>query len=1098
MQKGFTGMSFHVDVAGRLVRLGLGLVVGVAMLVAASAASAAPGDLDTSFGTNGITTTSVGTHGGDGADQMVRQSDGKLVVVGTGRDASGNLVVQLARYTASGALDTGYGTNGLVTLPEDGGRALFGPSLAIQPNTGEIVVAGTWGNPASVNTPQGDFGAERVDTFGNVDSSFGSGGFVDTQLGVAGSDVATAVVAGPSNDEFYIGGSAGPSVGAPTDMAVAAYNGAGTLDTSFGSGTGKVLTPISGGSGAINALAMDGSNIVAAGSFFNTTSGQPSIAVMRYTSSGSPDSAFNSGSPSTFNVGTDSYAHAVLVQSTHKIVVGGVGGEGSGVSCAVLGRLNSDGSRDTAFGSGGDAHACFGSNSGDDSEAYGLASDGTYIYAAGNSFINSTTQSHVALARFSSDGVLDTSFGSSGMVTSDPAGSSNQSNANAIVLDGSNPVIAGQAFNTSTSTTYFALERFLGSAVAPTNSSAPYYFGSYDSQDGWALPGKTIWGDAGVWTGGPTSFVFEWQLCPSANSTLGCQTEQSDDVSASSSGHTVDHYAVPAAGEGSYLRLEVKGVNSAGYNGAFGTPLFVASPPSNTQQPTVGLNGSTPYPKKTLTATTGTWSGTQPMTYDYTWLRCSSSGYPCDSTPAQSGGSNQYVIQPADVGHKLLLQVDATNAAGSVTANAPTFTGTVQPLPPPKVDAEYEPDPSNWFKTIDFSSGKHPTFTVGDEITADGECDDTGSGISHCEFTDSVNGTTDQVIPAQDSGSGEGFSAQFPFADFHAATPGWHTLSLWATSGDQSQANHTDLVYRVVPPPPPKQQVAHNHRAVGAGPTVLDPLVCQFNPNTCHLIYSGSTPVGEVQDDSLRTTAWLYPLNGAQVIPGGSGNVIPGGSGNVIPGGSGNLFDLTYAGRVICAGSGNVIPGGSGNLAAQLISDKGLGIISDKGLGIISDNGIGLIGNNAQLFMAPGAQLDPSNQLAMQMASQAGFASGGGFTGLISVNHNTLISDKGLGAADIASVASATKHPRTVRLGSGSSVVGRRGDRGHLTVLFNKRGSALIAKVARLNAQRKRHHKRLIKLTLLITTKFKPNTGAPAVSRTRTITITPMPPPKKK
>jgi hypothetical protein len=225
----------------------------------------------------------------------------------------------------------------------------------------------------------------------------------------------------------------------------------------------------------------------------------------------------------------------------------------------------------------------------------------------------------------------------------------------------------------------------------------------------------------------------------------------------------------------------------------------------------------------------------------------------------------------------------------------------------------------------------------------------------------------------------------------------------------------------------------------------------------------------------------------------------------VIAGGSGNLFELIYAGRVICAGNGNVIAGGSGNLAAQLISDKGLGIISDKGLGfisnsglgLISDKGLGLVGDNAQLVMAGGSQLVASNQLAMQLASNAGFASGGIYSALISHDGGSVISHDGGSAADLASVASG-KHPRAIQLGAGSSLVARRGDRGHLTVLFSKRGSALIAKVARLNAQRMRHHKRLIKLTLRITTKFKPKTGAPAVTRTRTITITPMPPPKKR
>ena len=68
----------------------------------------------------------------------------------------------------------------------------------------------------------------------------------------------------------------------------------------------------------------------------------------------------------------------------------------------------------------------------------------------------------MALARFTANGALDSSFGSGGYVTSDAAGAGNDSNANAIVVDGSNPVIAGQAYNNTSHTTYFALERFTG------------------------------------------------------------------------------------------------------------------------------------------------------------------------------------------------------------------------------------------------------------------------------------------------------------------------------------------------------------------------------------------------------------------------------------------------------------------------------------------------------------------------------------------------------------------------------------------------------------------------------------------------------------
>ena len=427
-----------------------------ARTVTASFRSGSSGGLDPTFGASGVTLTPVGD-GGDGGTGIVREGDGSLAVVGSGFDSHGNLVPEAAHYSSNGVLDQSFGSNGLAALPSHNGDILFEPTIAYQSSTGDLIVAGTWESPTNLYTT-GDLGLVRLKPDGTVDMSFGTGGIVDTAVGSGGNAYAVVV---NSSGEIYVGGSAAPSGGGDSEMAVVAYTAGGALDSAF-NGTGQVLTPISGGNAAINALALDGGSIVGAGSFFDRTSGNPSIAVIRYTSAGTPDSTFHGGNPSTFNVGTDGYAHAVLVQASHKIVVGGVAGYSGGVFCMALGRLNADGSQDTSFGSGGDSHACFGNNSGDDSEAYGLASDGTYIYAAGNSFINSTGLNHVALARFSLDGTLDTSFGNAGYVTSDADGSGNASLANGIVLDGSNPVVVGQAHNNTTNTTYYMLERFLG------------------------------------------------------------------------------------------------------------------------------------------------------------------------------------------------------------------------------------------------------------------------------------------------------------------------------------------------------------------------------------------------------------------------------------------------------------------------------------------------------------------------------------------------------------------------------------------------------------------------------------------------------------
>ncbi len=94
------------------------------------------GALDPSFGGDGKVTTALGA-GDDFATGVVVQPDGKIVAAGWTTDGNGRFA--LARYLPSGDLDPSFGTQGIVTtLVADGGNA-FG--LAIQPD-GKLVAVG--------------------------------------------------------------------------------------------------------------------------------------------------------------------------------------------------------------------------------------------------------------------------------------------------------------------------------------------------------------------------------------------------------------------------------------------------------------------------------------------------------------------------------------------------------------------------------------------------------------------------------------------------------------------------------------------------------------------------------------------------------------------------------------------------------------------------------------------------------------------------------------------------------------------------------------------------------------------------------------------
>jgi uncharacterized delta-60 repeat protein len=101
------------------------------------------GSLDRTFGTGGETVTPFS--GNDTASSIGLDPAGRIVLAGYGGDATTGTLIDVARYTANGRLDSHFGNEGkLITsfAPQPNNPNLSGVELLLEPQ-GTLVVAGT-------------------------------------------------------------------------------------------------------------------------------------------------------------------------------------------------------------------------------------------------------------------------------------------------------------------------------------------------------------------------------------------------------------------------------------------------------------------------------------------------------------------------------------------------------------------------------------------------------------------------------------------------------------------------------------------------------------------------------------------------------------------------------------------------------------------------------------------------------------------------------------------------------------------------------------------------------------------------------------------
>jgi len=379
----------------------LTLLAGFSLAVAntASAAGSGPGDLDPTFGSNGVTVQpapgadySGGGFQGSGA---AIDSSGRVLVAAADTSASGDRDSVLTRFTASGQPDPSFagGATGVETDTSGTGIADNYTGVAVNPTTGDIYTVAQYG----FGGPGGRVRVERRDPNGALISSLVLGGGTGGVNNIIGQSIAVQ----PDGDVVVSGSETTTSFDFGR-MYVIRLTPTLTFDTTFG--TGGTAFAQFGNYRAVNqalALQPDGKIIVAG----SVRSSGDNTGIARFTSTGQLDPTFGNAGEVIFDAGqgANEQAPSVAVAPDGRIAIGGNFDPATG----FVALLDSSGALIPTFASGG----IYRSSTGTSLWSGGLAWD-----SGGNIVIDYARSDGFAVSRLNgTTGAVDLAFGVAGV-----------------------------------------------------------------------------------------------------------------------------------------------------------------------------------------------------------------------------------------------------------------------------------------------------------------------------------------------------------------------------------------------------------------------------------------------------------------------------------------------------------------------------------------------------------------------------------------------------------------------------------------------------------------------------------------------------------
>lgn len=271
------------------------------------------GTFDNTFGTGGIAVTSF-VSGNDMAQDVIVDSDGKILIAGTADNADFNVAPMLARFNSDGSPDNTFGSDGFVQMPVEAMDNEF-TSICLQ-NDGKILASGHYSTVSWLYRTL----IARYNTDGSIDPSFADNGVA--MVDVNGIDDEFFGMAINSKGEIVAGGFSNHS-NTSFDMLIMKYDTDGNQVSDFGD-NGIIEYHHSAYNVIYDLKIQPDDKILVAGSIGEFAPGDNDWALLRYNDNGTTDADFGTdGLVLTQFFGEQDEAQSVEIVGNDKIYIGG-------------------------------------------------------------------------------------------------------------------------------------------------------------------------------------------------------------------------------------------------------------------------------------------------------------------------------------------------------------------------------------------------------------------------------------------------------------------------------------------------------------------------------------------------------------------------------------------------------------------------------------------------------------------------------------------------------------------------------------------------------------------------------------------------------